>query len=436
MHKTWLIIRREYLSRVKKRSFIVITLLVPVLIAGFVALQAYIISGGSKEDQHVAVLDESGLFRDKLQDSENIHFTFLQGADPSVYRDHYADSGYTGYLYIPPIELSNPSGFTYYAKNQLGLSTYMFLTGQLNSAIESQRMINAGIDKDRLAGIKANVSLAQPGTGTGNTEYATVAATAAGYVAGFLIYFVLLFFGAQVMRGVAEEKTNRIAEVLVSSVKPFQMMIGKIVGIATVGLTQFLIWGVLVLVLFSTLGALFPGVAGHAADLQQAGQMGAGANSQVADAMGKLQLVLDTLPLTELLVCFVFYFLGGYLLYAALFAAVGSAVDQDMTESQALTLPITLPIILSFFLMFNAIQEPNSPLAVVTSIIPFSSPLVMIARIPFGVPWWQLALSITLLVLGFLFTTWLAAKIYRTGILIYGKKVTLKELGRWAFRKG
>lgn len=441
MHKTWLIIKREYLSRVKKKSFIIITLLVPLIFAAFIGLEIFISLGGNKETQHIAVIDESGLFSGKLRDGQQLFFTYVTGKDPQTYLSKYAKAGYNGLLIIPKFDLNNPKGFTYYSAHQLGLGPYSYITNQLNNGIEDQRMIEAGINKEKLAEVKADISLLQPGTGTTgesgqNTAYATYASTAIGYIAGFFIYFILLIYGTQVMRGVAEEKTNRIAEVLASSVRPFQMMIGKVVGIAGVGLTQFLIWIILALIAVFALGSVTPVLLHQTAGLQQVQQMGSAGNAQVVEAISRVQGVLLLLPITKIILCFLFYFLGGYLLYAALFAAVGSAVDQDMTESQALTLPITMPLIISFLLMFNAIQQPNSPLSVFCSIFPLSSPLVMMARIPFGVPWWQLILSFIFLILGVLCTIWIAARIYRTGILLYGKKVTLKELGRWAFRKG
>lgn len=437
MHKTWLVVKREYLSRVQKRSFIIITLLVPVLIAVFVGLEIFLITGGNKETQRIAVIDNSGLFNGKLKDGSDIFFTYLNDKKVSEFKHQYEKTGYDGLLYIPSVDLKNPRGFTFYAAHQLGLGPYMYITGQLNNAIENQRMVEAGIDQQKLNGIKADVSLLQPqqaGNGGVNTEYATYASTAVAYIAGFLIYFALLLFGTQVMRGVAEEKTSRVAEVMVSSVRPFQLMIGKIVGVGGVGLTQFFIWIVCAFIAVSVLGAAFPTALQHAGEMQQVQQMNGPGSAQAVAAMEQVQQVLVQLPVTQIIVFFIFYFFGGYLLYAALFAAVGSAVDQDMTESQSLTLPITLPIILSFFIMFNAIQQPNSPLSVFCSIFPLSSPLVMMARIPYGVPWWQLGLSVILLILGFLFTTWLAGRIYRTGILMYGKKATFKEMIRWAFR--
>lgn len=441
MHKNWLIIKREYLSRVKKKSFIIITLLIPLIIVGFIALEVFIIAGGNKETKKIAVLDESGIFEGRLHDGQDIYFTFIKNKTVAEARKNYMANGFDGLLFIPDIDVHHPQGFVYYSENKLGLNPYLYITGQLNRSIKDKRMILAGIDQKELDKMAVNVSLSQPsasgevsasGDIPDSSKYVTYASSAIGYVSGFLIYFALLLFGTQVLRGVAEEKTNRISEIMVSSVKPFQLMIGKIIGIGAVGLTQFIIWLILLLVGMTAMGAFMP----DAQSMQTVQQAGATAgNMQIAKAVEQVQHLLYLLPITEIVLFFLFYFFGGYLLYSALFAAVGSAVDQEMTESQSLTLPITMPIIISFFIMFGAIQQPNSALSVFCSIFPLSSPLVMMARIPYGVPAWQLILSVVLLILGFLGTTWIAAKIYRTGILMYGKKITLKELARWAFRK-
>ncbi len=264
-----------------------------------------------------------------------------------------------------------------------------------------------------------------------------------GYGAGFLIYITLFLYGAMVMRGVMEEKTNRIAEVVVSSVRPNQLMMGKIVGIGAVGVTQFVLWIILISVLSTALGALIPPDLMAQANEINKGVPGGSMNAQTNDAVAaiaKAQMTLSSVNWWLIIACFLFYFVFGYLFYAALFAAVGSAVNEDPQDAQSLMLPITMPIVLAIIIMINAITQPESQLATWSSIIPFFSPIVMMARIPFGVPgtvpYWQLGLSMVLLVAGFLLVTWLSAKIYRTGILLYGKKVTLKEMWKWAFRKG
>ncbi|HVB03064.1 MAG TPA: ABC transporter permease [Chitinophagaceae bacterium] len=433
MHKTWLIIKREYLSRVKKRSFIIVTLLVPVLVVIFFGIMAFLAVGGSSEVNQVGVLDNSGVFTHNLHNGNNIFFHYVSGETPDHFRLHYQSEGYTGALCIPMFKINQPKGFTYYGKTQLGLDADTYISGQLDSVLESKRMQLAGISPGILKSIKADINLITI-TGEDQKEGSVLVAFLVGYGSGFLIYFSMIFFGMMTMRGVMEEKTNRIAEVIISSVRPFQLMMGKIIGIAGVGLTQFFIWIVVVLILINGALAVLPGLAVHAGHLQSIhAPAHTPGNNQIA--MQIHQVLNSNINFTLVIGGFLFYFLFGYLMYAALFAAVGSCVDQDAAESQALILPITLPILMSFLIMFNAIQHPNSALAIGASIFPLSSPLVMIARIPFGVPWTQLAVSAVLLIGGFIMTTWLAGKIYRTGILLYGKKVTLKEMAKWLRRR-
>jgi ABC-2 type transport system permease protein len=260
-----------------------------------------------------------------------------------------------------------------------------------------------------------------------------------GYAISFLIYITLFVYGAMVMRGVMEEKTNRIAEVIVSSVRPFQLMMGKILGIGAVGLTQFLIWIILMAVLSTVMSSFIP--ADVMLQAQQASEQIPGQSQQGSEAIRNLALAqksLSTINWPLVIGCFIFYFIGGYLFYAALFAAVGSAVNEDPQDAQSLMFPITMPIVLAIIIMINAINDPGGSLATWSSMVPFFSPIVMMARVPFGVPdtvpYWQLILSMLLLIAGFLFTTWLSAKIYRTGILMYGKKPTFKEMAKWIVR--
>ncbi len=243
-----------------------------------------------------------------------------------------------------------------------------------------------------------------------------------GMACGFLIYFIILIYGSQVMMGVMEEKTNRIAEIIVSSVKPFQMMLGKIVGIGMVALTQFLLWILFVLIIYNITRI-----------------SGGGSMSAANQLVGSIQAVFTSINIPLILFCFAFYFLGGFFFYSSIYGAIGSAINEDVREAQSLSFPVTMLVIISIVLMTTAVNDPTGPVATWASIIPFSSPIVMMARIPYGVPgtvpWWQLGLSMALLVAGFMFTTWFAAKIYRTGILMYGKKASWKEMIRWAFRK-
>ncbi|MBX6380995.1 MAG: ABC transporter permease [Thermoflavifilum aggregans] len=433
MNNTWLILKREYITRVRKKSFIVLTLLVPLLFIGFIALEIYLAAGGAPQRLQIAVLDKSHLFDTLWKDDTHFHFQVLQQSLPDDSLSTYpATHGVDGLLYIPDtMNILKPAGILYFSEKKLPLENYVILKSKLENALQHIRLSQLHVNMQMIDSVKNNiqVNIEQPLTRA--SELQAGVSIAIAMICGFLIYFILVFFGVSVMRGVMEEKVNRIAEVIVSSVKPFQLMLGKIMGIAAVGLTQFLIWILLILVLWGSLHPLLPDLHAQVQNMQPA-EVSANEQMQMLQAVSAELLKL---PLLEIVICFILYFLGGYFLYASLFAAIGSVVDQDASDAQQLTFPITLPIVISFLIALRVARDPDSALAVFTSIFPFSSPLVMVARLPYGVPWWQLALSLLLLAITFLFTTWLAAKIYRTGILLYGKKVTLKEIAHWLFRK-
>lgn len=430
--KTFIIIKREYLTRVKKRSFIILTLLIPFLFIGLGALVGVIAVNGSGDVKKIAVLDESRLFDGKLKDSEKLRFTFQQGALDSLML-HLDKEKYDAFLYLPSFDQNAKSiNFQLFYNEQVGIETEKKITDKLNEIITDERMKAAGINNEQLKIIQAeSVSLSTKSLKDGK-ESSNQVAFVIGYACGLILYMFMLFYGMSVMRSVMEEKTNRIAEIIVSSVKPFQLMLGKIIGVALVGLTQVLIWIVLIGV-FVAVGVPMM-TAGMAIDPSAMNDVAAQADS--AGSMNAINAILGSTNWLMIAVWFLFYFLGGYFLYAALFAAVGSLVNEDAQESNQYTLPITIPIILGFVIMSSAIRDPNSALAIFGSLFPLTSPIVMMARIPFGdVPAWQLATSALLLILGFLGTSWMAGKIYRTGILMYGKKITLKEVGKWLVRK-
>jgi ABC-2 type transport system permease protein len=444
MNKTWIIVKREYLTRVTNKTFILSTILTPLLFAGIIGVSVFL-AIRNKEDIHILVKDESGLFKSDLKADASIRFTFSDAPRASLEKS-YAKDKYNGILYIPAIDIHKPAGVEYISQKQLGVISQARMESKLNDVIENLRMKEAQIDTSKLSEIRKNtITLIQSiddKDGKSRRSANSTASYFVGYGSAFLIYIVLFIYGTMVMRGVMEEKTNRIAEVVVSSVRPFQLMLGKIIGIGAVGLTQFLIWIVLMMVSWAIIGSFVaPETLQQAAEAQkQMEQVGqAASNQKVAEGFQEISRNLQSINIPLILFCFVFYFLGGYLFYAALFAAVGSAVNDDPQDAQSLVFPITMPIVISIIIMINAVTNPSSPIAVWASIIPFSSPIVMMARIPFGVPgtvpYWQLGLSMLMLVAGFLFTTWLCAKIYRTGILLYGKKVTWKEMWKWAFRK-
>ena len=442
MNKTWLIIQREYLSRVKKRSFLVITLLVPLIIAGFyAAVFAIAISGGS-DKQKVAVLDEGALFagNNSLLKDDNASYTFIRNETEASFKTKYKKQGYSLFLYIPVLNIQQPDKIKLHSTSAVNIMTKSRIEKKLDRAIEAKRLQQANIDPAQYKAISSDVSVYNTvDSGKGEKKGSAGVALGVAYAGGILIYIILIIYGMMVMRGVMEEKTNRIAEVIVSSVKPFQLMLGKIIGIGAVGLTQFAIWIVLISVLQSIVPLLFPD-AFHQIMAQGGVAGGAGIPSALPQTgpqkmMGAMAEGLGSLNIGLIVSCFVFYFLGGYLLYASLFAAVGSVVSEDQQEAQQLALPIMMPIILGFVIMTKAVSDPDSNLAIFGSLFPFTSPIVMMGRITYGVPWQQLVLSMLLLVGSFLFLTWLTAKIYRTGILMYGKKTSWKEMMKWAFRK-
>src|SRR5690242_12546567 len=435
MNKIWLVIKREYLTRVRNRTFILSTILLPLFFIGFIFASAYF-SVTSHEKQHIAVIDSNGIFRNSFQSDDLIRYDY-----PSdVNENNFKAKGYSALLKIPSDYESGNDSIALISTKQLGLEAEEKVKDQIDNAIRNEAFLRNHIDKKLLDSInKVNEeeqyqfrTVVKQG---GKTEQTNSGLSyGIGYGSGILIYMTLFIYGAAVMRGVMEEKMNRIAEVIISSVRPFQLMIGKILGIAAVGLTQLLIWIVLIVLLSSVSASFFsPDALQHA---QAMNSMGAAANSSAAANFMNARNVFLSANWALIIPCFLFYFIGGYLFYASLFAAVGSVVNEDPQEAQSLMLPITMPIILSFVIMATAVGKPDSPIAVWGSIIPFSSPIVMMARIPSGnVPGWQILVSMLSLVIGFILTTMLAAKIYRTGILLYGKKVTFKEMGKWLFRK-
>ena len=436
MNKIWLIIKREFITRVRKRSFLIVTLLVPLFFAAMIVVPI-LIATNSKEEKRIAVIDDSHLFMNRFPDDKGVYYKYLQNTGIDSFQHKYAEYGYSGLLYIPQLDLERPSGVTYYSDAQPGLSVESKLTRRINDLIEEERLKKANIDAEQLKAAKSDISI-EFRTGSEGKKGSAAVAYGVGYASGFIIYIILMFFGMAVMRGVMEEKVSRIAEVMISSVKPFQLMMGKIIGIAAVGLLQFLIWVALIV----TIQLILPLFISHdaVATMSEGNTiMQGGNNAAMMEAMEKIQFVVGSVNWTAVISCFIFYFLGGYLFYSALFAAVGSLVNEDPTDAQALTFPITLPIIIGIMVMISSVQNPSGPVAFWGSIIPFTSPMVMMARIPYGipgtVPYWQLGLSMSLLILGFLFTTWMAGKIYRTGILMYGKKITWKEALKWVSRK-
>lgn len=445
MDKVLIIIRKEYLTRVRNRTFILSTFLLPAVIVLFIVATGYFATHSS-EKTTVAVDDSSGEFINNLKsDSAEVSFVY----DSTVNLENFAARGFQAVLVIPRYSPNRRDTIRLVSEKELGINTQEYIKGQIGSALQKKLFIEKNFDKRSVDSILQTTvddvyDFDAYKQKEGKIQQSNFwAAYAIGLGSGMFIYITMMIYGMMVMRGVMEEKTNRIAEVIVSSVKPFQMMIGKIIGIAAVGLTQFLMWVVLIVIISGAASTLVPSETIQ--QVQHSSQTVSNVattmpRSEIASKLGEISNAFAGTKWILIALCFIFYFTGGYLFYASLFAAVGSVVNEDVQEAQSLSLPLTMPIILSFVIMINSIQYPAGPLSVWASIIPFSSPIVMMSRIPFGVPgtvpWWQLALSMAVLIGGFLFTSWLAAKIYRTGILLYGKKPSWREMLKWAFRKG
>jgi ABC-2 type transport system permease protein len=435
MNKVLLIIQREYLTRVKKKSFLLMTFLVPALIIAMYALIAYLSVNGADKATEVQVYDESGIFTSEFKNTETVSFSAGKTSFAEAKKE--AATNEDGFILHIPKDIEQLSKVELYSKKKVGLSALSTINAQLDEILRNKQLKDAGIDAKTLATIKPDISIdSKELTAEGEKDSSAGAAYAIGFAAAILIYMSLFIYGAQVMRGVIEEKTSRIVEVVISSVKPFQLMMGKIIGIGLVGLTQFTLWIVLSTTLVGTAGKILlkDKVNTVKTELVEGKQ-----NKAIAEASNNPALTVinavKTLNLPYIFACFLVYFLGGYLIYSALFAAVGSAVDNE-TETQQFMLPITLPLLFTYIMSFSfIINNPDSSLSFWLSIIPFTSPIAMMVRLPFGVPDWQLALSMVLLIGGFILTTWIAAKIYRVGILMYGKKASYKELAKWLFYK-
>lgn len=442
MYKTWIIIRREYLTRVRNKTFLLSTFLFPLFMVLFVVGAGYL-GAKSVQSNKIAVEDETNLYAPLFKSNSNLSFIL----DTNITTVNFKEKGVDGMLKIYSADGVQPDSVRLFSDKQMGIATDETIQSQMQRIQEDKMLMQSGISRTMLDSIHAQSIdekllnyRAYKISGSELKEDNKALSYGIGFASGIIIYITLFVYGSSVMRGVMEEKMNRIAEVMVSSVKPFQLMLGKIIGIAAVGLTQLLLWIGLLLILSSVLPLLMPQDLIQQAEQMNNGMPGAAAmNNNAALKILEVRNTVLSANWTLIITCFIFYFLGGYLFYASLFAAVGSVINEDPQEAQSLMLPITMPIILAFVMMTSTIENPTSPMAVWGSILPFTSPIVMMARIPSGVPdtvpYWQLIASMVLLIGGFLFTAWLSAKIYRTGILLYGKKVTLKEMARWAFRK-
>ncbi|MCU0448494.1 MAG: ABC transporter permease [Bernardetiaceae bacterium] len=439
MDKIFLIMQREYLSRVRKRAFIIMSLLAPLLF-GLILIVPALLTLWAGESKTILVSDATGQFEAAFKSSptDNLTFNYTR-LDSAQARTNFSQpkAGYDALLYLPEVNLDRPQGFVLFSEKGLSITAKSELEKILEKQIENQKMLRSGIRKSVLDSIRTNVSITNIVTSeSGEKVSSTDAASIVGYLGAFFIYIFIFLYGAQVMRGVLEEKTNRIVEVVISSVKPFQLMMGKILGIGAVAFTQFIIWIVLGFVVSSGVQAAF-GLSSAPPNQALVQPMpGQTAQPEVdREAVQKVFASMASINLPLVLACFVFYFIGGYFMYGALFGAVGAMVDNE-TDTQQFMLPLTIPLILAIVSLGVVISEPDGSLAFWLSMFPLTSPVVMMVRVPFIGANWELFLSMALLVASFVGAVWLAGRIYRVGILMYGKKPTFKEVGKWLFYKG
>lgn len=435
MSKIGLIIEREYKTRVLKKSFILLTLLTPVLLVALILVPLWLSTIKDDTKQHIVVIDKSGLYESVLKSNDLYTFEFTNRPIDTIRNNVQETSELTGILYISGNLATDTAQVILYSDKQAKMETVSYLSGLLDKYVEDQKIAAYNIPnlREMVENSRTDIKITTVKWDEDGKEQESSAELALiiGMLSAFVIYMFILIYGGQVMSGVIQEKTNRIVEVIVASVKPFELMMGKIVGIALVGLTQMLLWVVLTVGLSTILGgSLF--APSDMGELQNMAAMSAGQSTPpMSDNMAtEIYGMLSGYDFIQLLVMFVLYFLGGYLLYASLFAAVGSAVESE-TDTNQFSLPLSIPIIFALYAAIYSAQNPDGPLAFWCSLIPFTSPIVMLVRIPFGVPVWQLILSFTILVLSFAGTTWMAGKIYRTGILMYGKKNSWKEIWKW-----
>ena len=433
MNKIGLIIKREYLTRVRKRSFLILTFLGPILMAAIYIIPIMLALNSSTDHLRVAIVDESHWFEDRFTNNEDHTFILMPGQPIDSVKDMVKNGVFDMALYVPPTQLNIPSNAVVYSIRQVPMEVETYISGIMQKEIEEQKLMAKGVDPEIVSAVKTDVNLQVMRMDENGNEKETFTKVqfSLGIILSMLVYMFIIFFGGQVMNGVAEEKTNRIIEVIISSVKPFQLMMGKIIGVSLVALTQFVLWILLTGVLyvgFSTyIGLTRPGALSSGTVMTQEI-----VSNDIMSNENVLQIVqiAQSIDFGTIIFSFIVFFILGYLLYATLYAAIGSLVDNN-TDSQQFTLPITVPLMVAIISSFYIVNNPDSNLSVWLSMIPFTSPISMMVRIPFGVPIWQIVLSIVLLAATFVLMTWIAAKIYRTGILMYGKKLSYKEIFKW-----
>ena len=436
MSKLKLIIQREFVAKVRNKSFIIMTFLSPLIMVGMITLVVFLMKKNDEKAKDILYVDNSGLFTNNdFKSTKSIKYEDYTSTGITETKKKVEEGSFYGVLFIPKqdsLEILAKS-IEFYSKDSPSISIINSIENKIETKLKNQKLTNFGIDLKKIEAAKINTEIKMYDfSGEQSSKMKNWIKIIFGAIAGYFLMMFVMIYGTSVMRSVIEEKTSRIIEVIVSSVKPFQLMLGKIIGNASAGLLQFFIWGVLLFVILTILSSVF-GV--DMSEMQNtatsSAQIDAVKNAAEGDKIHLLVQEILNLPILKLFVLFIFYFLGGYMLYSSLFAAVGAAVDNE-TDTQQFMLPIMLPLILGVYVGFaTVINDPHGPIAVIFSHIPLTSPIVMLMRVPFGVSWYELLISMALLVATFVFIVWLAAKIYRVGILMYGKKPTYKDLYKW-----
>ncbi|OMP30379.1 ABC transporter permease [Mangrovimonas sp. DI 80] len=429
-----LIIKREYLTKVKNKSFIIMTVLSPLIMIALIAVVAYLTQLNNNKKRSISVLDQTGLLEEVFQNTDNTTYNYLSNTSLEEAKVLVKAQEDYGLLYIPKqVDSTSVSkGIIFYSEESPSLTVMSSLESKLEKKMTDLQLENRGVDIDMINSSRISIDIAQETfSGETTSKIDNVLKLAFGGMAGYLLFMFIIIYGNMIMRSVIEEKTSRIIEVIISSVKPIQLMMGKIIGTSLAGITQFIIWIILGGVLMSVVSAIF-GISIMDMHTPQQEIMQQAVQSPEFESKLKLGfMAFQNLPIANLIVAFMFFFVGGYLLYSSLYAAIGAAVDNE-TDTQQFMMPILMPLILAVYVgVFTVIEDPHGTVSTVFSFIPFTSPVVMLMRIPFGVPIWQQLLSLALLIGTFVFTVWFAAKIYRVGILMYGKKPSYKELYKW-----
>jgi len=434
MNHLSLIIKREYLTKVKNKSFIIMTILSPIIMIALFAVVAYLSQLNNNKERIISILDESGIVSDVFENTEFTKYNLLSNISLEEAKQLVEEKGEYGLLHIEYkkdiIEISKAIKF--YSEGSPSLTLISSLEIKLEKKLTDLKLIQEGVDIEKIKTSKSNINIAQESfQGEKTSKIDNIVKLAFGGFAGYLLFMFIIIYGNMIMRSVIEEKTSRIIEIIISSVKPIQLMLGKIIGTSLAGITQFVIWailgGVLMLVIPAILGINMAEMQSPQQEMMQQAMQSPEAQMQMQNVM----TAIYNLPLVNLTIAFLFFFIGGYLLYSSMYAAIGAAVDNE-TDTQQFMMPILLPLILAVYVgIFTVIEDPHGTVSTVFSFIPLTSPVVMLMRIPFGVPIWQQLISLGLLIATFMFTVWFAAKIYRVGILMYGKKPSYKDIYKW-----